>query len=344
MFSRLTGRLCTSFAVALVVLSSAAAPTSAQDAAAFYKGKTVKFIVGNAPGGGFDAYARMLAPHLEKQLGATVVVQNQPGAGGLVALNSVYKATGDGLQLMMVNGLGGVLAQLVDDPSVRFDLSKMGVLGIVSYSPWIWIASPKSPMKSPADFLKPGAKVTWAGSGQMGGLSDGAAITCAAFKMDCKIVRGYDGSATAALALARGEADAMYVSDTSANNYVKAGNAIPILTMSSEKSEFFPKLPTVFEAVKLTAEQKWWFEFREAVDDLQRILAMPPNVPKEQLAYMQQAVAKVLTDPAVIEEGKKGKRYIKYRDPVKVRSMIGGMIGSITPEQKKIVKEVLLKE
>ena len=137
MFSRLTGRLCTSFAVALVVLSSAAAPTSAQDAAAFYKGKTVKFIVGNAPGGGFDAYARMLAPHLEKQLGATVVVQNQPGAGGLVALNSVYKATGDGLQLMMVNGLGGVLAQLVDDPSVRFDLSKMGVLGIVSYSPYL---------------------------------------------------------------------------------------------------------------------------------------------------------------------------------------------------------------
>jgi tripartite-type tricarboxylate transporter receptor subunit TctC len=331
----------------LTILSSIW-PALAQDphssARAFYAGKTIKFIVSTGAGGGFDAYTRMIAPLLEKELNATVVVQNMPGGGGLVSANHIYAAAGDPLQLIILNGNSAALGQLVDDPSVRFDLPKFSILGLVTTSPWLWIASPKSKMQTVDDFLKPGAKPVWAGSGQMGGISDGAAVTCEALKMACNIVRGYTGSAQGALALARGEADAMYVSDTSARNYVDTGGAKPVITVSDTRSRFFPDVPTVFEVLKLTDEQKWWFEFRAALDDLQRILAMPPNVPAPQLALMRDTLKKILTDPAVIAEGEKTQRYIAFKDAATVEKMIGTVLGSITPEQKAKAREVILRQ
>lgn len=332
-----------SFFLGVVWLTSASA-ARAEDAAAFYKGKTVRFLVGYGTGGGYDAYARMLAPYFAKALDATVVVQNQPGAGGLVALNGLYNSAGDGLQIMIVNGTAAALSQLVGDANVRYDLTKVSTLGVVSSSPWIWVAGPKSSLTKAADFLKPGAKPVFGGGGQIDGLSDGAAITCLALKMDCKIVRGYEGSAAVALALARGEVDALYVSDTSANNYVAAGNAIPVLTMSSDKSQFFPNLPSVFDTVKLTPDQKWWFEFRATLDDLGRILVAPPNVPKDLLALLQDTVRKVLADPDVIAEGAKTQRYIAYRDPPTTAKMLSTVLTTISPQQKAAVRDAVLKE
>ena len=57
---------------------------------AFYADKTVRMIVGSGTGGGYDAFSRLIAPYLAKALGTTVIVENQPGAGGLIALNRLY--------------------------------------------------------------------------------------------------------------------------------------------------------------------------------------------------------------------------------------------------------------
>ena len=78
-------RFLTIAGAALAVALGVAAnrPAAAQDAeAAFYQGKTVRIVVGYGPGGGYDVYARMVAPYLAKALGTTVIVENQPGAGG----------------------------------------------------------------------------------------------------------------------------------------------------------------------------------------------------------------------------------------------------------------------
>ena len=78
-----------------------------------------------APGpmAGYDAYARMIAPYLSKELGANVVVENQPGAGGLTALNRIYSAPNDGLLLMIVNGTAAGLSQIVEEDAVH-DIGK----------------------------------------------------------------------------------------------------------------------------------------------------------------------------------------------------------------------------
>lgn len=326
------------------VWSASAGPAQSQNAAAFYKDKTVKIIVGFGPGGGYDAYARMLAPHLKKVVGATVIVENQPGAGGISALNRLYIAPPDGLQMMLIQGTGAAMQQLLGQAAVRFDLAKLGYLGIVSASPWMWLVTPKSPIQTVADAVKPGVKLSWPGTGPIDGLADGGAITCHTLNLDCKIVRGYKGSAAAALALAQGEMDAMYVSDTSANQYVLSGGARAVATMGRTKSRFFPNAPTIFDAVKLTADQQWWFDFRATLDDLGRVLVVPPSLPNDRLAFLQEAARKILTDPEVIAEGEKTKRYIDYVDPEKTRQKVLSVVASPTPEQKKMIRTVILEK
>src|SRR3546814_18963356 len=90
-------RLCLVSAAALIAVVFSGlfgtAPAAAETAAEFYQGKVVKLVVGYGPGGGYDLYARMLAPHLERSLGATVVVENRTGGGGLVVISQL--ANGD---------------------------------------------------------------------------------------------------------------------------------------------------------------------------------------------------------------------------------------------------------
>jgi tripartite-type tricarboxylate transporter receptor subunit TctC len=167
---------------------------------------------------------------------------------------------------------------------------------------------------------------------------------CTTLKLDCRIVRGYDGTAAATLALTRGEADSLYLSDTSAQNYVNSNSAKAIATIAREKSRFFPKLPTIHELVKLTPDQAWWFDFRATADDMGRILVTPPDVPKDQLAYLQDTFRKILTNPAVIAEGEKSKRYIAYQDAEATRKKIASLLTSITPAQKKQAQDVIMKE
>ena len=330
--------------VAALSLGILSTPIRAQESeAAYYKGKTVRLIVGYGPGGGYDAYARMIAPYLAKTLGTNVVVENQPGAGGITALDNLFVAPPDGLQMMIVNGTGAALGQLIEQTGVRFDLGKVGHLGTVSASPWVWLVAPNSPIKTPQDAIAAHKQMMWSASGPIDGLSDGAAFTCEALALDCRVIMGYPGSNEAALAVSKGEMDAIYVSDTSANNYVKAGQERAVATMGRKKSRFFPATPTIFEALKLTPDQEWLFDFRTTVEDLGRILVVPPGVPPARLAYLQAAVKKALGDPDLIAEGERTQRYVDYLDADTTRAAALKVVESILPEQRQRIKAILSK-
>lgn len=321
------------------------AASAQDDQAAFYKGKTVRIIVGYGPGGGYDIYARMIAPFLEKELGSTVIVENQPGAGGLNALNRLFIAKPqDGTQMMLVNGTAAALGQLLEQSNVRYDLTKVGQLGIVSASPWMWLAGQQAPIKAPADATKLKEPLRWGGAGLTDGLSDGASITCEALQVPCKIILGYKGSSDVVLAMERGEVDSMYISDSSSNNYVKAGQAKPMAAMSRERSKLFPDVPTIYEAVELTKEGEWWVDFRAAVDDIGRMLVTAPGVPAERLTFLQQAVQRALTNEELIAEGEKTQRYIDFVDAPQTGKLVARVLTDITPEQRKQVNQVVLKK
>jgi tripartite-type tricarboxylate transporter receptor subunit TctC len=301
----------------------------------FFKGKTIRLVVGYGPGGGYDIYARMISPYLGKALGANVVVENQPGAGGITALNRIATGTPDGLTIMIVNGLGATLAQLTEQPGVRYDLGKLSHLGTVSASPWVWLVGPNSPYRTVKDVLAAKKRQMWSASGPMDGLSDGAAFTCAALQMDCSIVLGYPGSNEAAHAVAKGEMDMIFVSDTSANNYVKSGQAHALATMGRQKSRFFPDVPTIFEAVTLNAEAAALFDFHSTAENLGRILVAPPGMAADRLAFLQKGVAEALRDPQLVAEGERTQRYVDFIDADKTRKATLSVVAEMTPDQKK---------
>jgi tripartite-type tricarboxylate transporter receptor subunit TctC len=154
-------------------------------------------------------------------------------------------------------------------------------------------------------------------------------------------VQGYKGSADAGLAVTRGEMDALYVPESSANNFVKAKQNWALATISHTKSRFFPDRPTIFEAARMDADQTWVMDFLANVEKLGRILIAPPGIPPARLAYLQDAVKQTLHDPQLIADGEKAERIIEYLDPVSTHQNAVAAVGSVTPEQKARVLKIL---
>jgi len=331
-------------ALVLLAVSLAVYPASAQESErAFYAGKTVRMIVGSGTGGGYDVFSRMIAPYLAKVLGTTVIVENQPGAGGLVALNRLYVAPPDGLQLSLSNGTGASFAQLTEQPGVRFDLAKFSYLATVGAPPGLWLVGPNSPIREVSQAVAAKMKWRWASSGGTSGLGLGAAFTCEALKLDCHVVQGYKGSADAGLAVTRGEMDALYVPESSANNFVKAKQNWALATMSRTKSRFFQDRPTIFEAAKMDADQTWVMDFLANVEKLGRIMIAPPGIPPARLAYLQAAVKETLSNPQLIAEGERAERIIEYLDPVSTHKNALAAVGSVTAAQRQRVIGIVTK-
>ena len=291
-------------------------PASAQDSEkAFYAGKTVRMIVGSGVGGGYDIFSRLIAPYLAKTLGTTVVVENVPGAGGLLALNKLYIAPPDGLQISLSQGTMAAIAQLTGDKAARFDLAKFTYLATVGAPPGLWLVGPDSPIREVRQAIEAKTKWRWASAGGTSGLGIGAAFTCEALKLDCHVVQGYKGSADAGLAVTRGEMDAVYVPESSANNFVKSKQNWALATISRTKSQFFPDRPTIFEATTIDPDRMWAMDFLANIEGTGRLLMAPPGIPPARLAYLNEAVKVTLHNPQLVAEGEKMERIIEYLDP-----------------------------
>lgn len=328
------------FAVGAAALMIASAPASAADD--YYKGKTVRFIVGFGVGGGYDAYSRMIAPELAKRLGATVIVENQPGAGGLNALNRFSRAPGNGLEITIVNGTGVATQQILGTKGLRFDLTKLKYLGITDHSRWQILASPKSSYRTVQDLLNAKEPIRFGASGKLDALGVGGMMACTAIKLKCRVIAGYKGSSQVSLALAQGEVDAIYVSETSALKYAKAGSAVPIVTWNRKRSKLFPNLKAIPEVLSLTPDQLWWIDVRNTIEGLGRMLVAPPSTPKAQVDTLRTAVDSVLTNKAFVAAAKKRNREIKYIKAAEAKKMVERVLSEVTPQEKAKIRTVLL--
>jgi tripartite-type tricarboxylate transporter receptor subunit TctC len=334
-----TARLTRALA-ALALCAAACSSASAQDEKAFYAGKTVRMVVGSGTGGGYDIFSRMIAPYLAKVLGTTVIVENQPGAGGLLAMNRLYTGTPDGLTISLSNGTSAAFAQLLGDQAARFDLGKFSYLTTAGAPPGIWLVGPDTPIKEVSQVVASKQKWRWASSGATSGLGIGAAFTCEALKLDCHVVQGYKGSADAGLAVTRGEMDALYVPESSGNHFVKSKQNWALATMSRTKSQFFPDRPTIFEAAKMDADSTWVMDFLANVEKLGRIMIAPPGMPPARLAYLQAAIKETMHNPQLIADGVKADRIMEYLDPEStLKNALA--VTAVTPEQKARVAKIL---
>jgi tripartite-type tricarboxylate transporter receptor subunit TctC len=328
--------------VAAAALVAVALPAAAQSPAEFYKGKTVTILVGSPPGGGYDAYARMLAPHLGKKLDATVIIENRAGGSGLLALNVLYNSRPDGLTLMHASAEGAILSQLTEREGARWDVEKLNWLARTGEEPKLWFFSAKSKMKSIDEAIK-ADQVTWSATGPADNISDVASIISYALGIKSKIITGYKGAKDMSLAVVNGEVDSGVLSASSALPMVKSGDLKPVAIISRQRWEELPDVPTIFEATKIPTDKEWWIDFREKVGQAHRAMVTGPGVPADRLEFLRQKLHEVLTDPAVIEEGKKTNRELSYMPGKDLQALVSEMMKTVTGARLDEVRKVVLK-
>ena len=136
-------------------------------AAPYYEGKTVRIIVGFAPGGGYDRIARLLAKHLPKHIPGkpTVLVENMEGASSIIAANYIYnQAKPDGLTIGTFNR-GLPFAQLLKTEGVRYDVTKFSWIGSAAVEATILAMRSDLPYKTVDDLRKVKEPIPLAGMG-----------------------------------------------------------------------------------------------------------------------------------------------------------------------------------
>jgi tripartite-type tricarboxylate transporter receptor subunit TctC len=332
----------TVMALGLIAGAAVMLPAPSQ-AADWLKGQTVRFVVGYSAGGGYDTYARMLAPFFEKKTGATVVVENKPGGGGMTATNQMVRGKADGLTMQVLNGESAIMWQLVGETGVAYDMNKVSFLGGIQHEPHVMLVNPKLP-GSLKDIVAGGKKIKFVATRRVDNLGDYAAVLCEALKMNCQIITGYKGSKGAGLAVMSGEADALTISESSGLNYASGGKAKIVATIGDERSEYKPDVPTVFEMFpNMTPQQKWWITTRLKAKTTGRCLIGPPGIPADRLADLQRIWKEILTDPEVIAQGKKIKHEVSYTEPAKLKGAVEELSEMPQSDRDKL-KEVLTKK
>jgi tripartite-type tricarboxylate transporter receptor subunit TctC len=162
--------------------------------------------------------------------------------------------------------------------------------------------------------------------------------------MNCQIITGYKGSKGASLAMLSGEADALTISESSGLRYAADGKAKIIITIGHERASSKPDVPTVYEAFKLSPDQKWLFDFRLGIKSFGRAIVGAPGIPADRLAYLRKVWKDILTDKAVIADLAKRKRGLSYASPEALDKAVNESLGSLPNDKRKLVNEVLLKK
>jgi tripartite-type tricarboxylate transporter receptor subunit TctC len=210
-------------------------------------GRQIRWLVPFSPGGGYDIYSRMIQRFYEEKLGASIVVENMPGAGGTVCANTLSRSKPDGLTLGFFNAPGLLAASMTEGSSVPNPATDMTVLGRVVRSRFVWIASSSSRFRTIEDVLVESRKrpIAFAAS-EVGSTSFiGAVVGASLLQMRIEFVSGYGGSRETLLGLLRGEADLMSATFESLLNQIESGDVTPVLQLDDERLAAHPSLEGV---------------------------------------------------------------------------------------------------
>jgi tripartite-type tricarboxylate transporter receptor subunit TctC len=276
------------FIGAVLGLLSGSSTVSAAD----FPNKPVRLIVTAAAGGGEDAEARAIAPFLEKYLGVQVLIENQPGAGGKIAMEKFQKTEPDGYHLITYTFPKSVIIEHLDKVNFRtkdftpvFAWSRGSQMLVVNGESW----------KTFDEFLKAAKAKTLAG-----GLSGRGSTTHLAglIALDELGIKAnwvpYEGSSGSVTALAGKHLDFTICLSTSAVSLVQAGKLRPLLLFSDKRDPYWPDVPIPKD---LGIDMSY-------VPTLRGVEA-PPNTPPAIIKVLEEAFSKASMDPGFVEIAKK---------------------------------------
>ncbi len=288
-------------------------PTGTVRAAPYYQGKTITLIVGTNPGGGYDNTARLVAKYLPRFVPGkpTVIVQNMPGAGHIIAANYLYNiAKPDGMTIGTFNR-GLPFAQLSKTAGVKFDMRKYTWIGSMAVDPQVVFVRTDLPYKTADDLRKAKTPVNFA--------SEGLGTTGYQFPVLLKEFGGFNvriisylSGSDSRLALERKEADARASSYSSVKPMVDRGILLAVLRGQVTIPEI-KDLP-MDQDYATDKKGKTIMSMLSSVDRMSRPFVLPPRTPADITKIIRSAFAKMAKDPALQEEGRRMFMYIDLTD------------------------------
>ena len=283
---------------------------AADPVADFYSGRTVQLVIGYAPGGGYDIYARALARHMARHIpgNPSIVVQNMPGAGSLRAANYLYNiAPKDG------SVFGGFARGIFLDPllgradGVQYVAAKYGWLGSISNEVGVCAFRSESGIATWQDMR---TKSYVIGSTGAGADSDVFAnLLRKMFSLPMQLVLGYHSAADVVLAISRKEVDGRcgwsWSSMMAWNKSMYQSKAINVaLQLASQKLDELPDTPSILEVAR-DADQQSALKLILSRQTMARPYVTPPGIPPERLNALRAAFDATMQDPEFLADAQR---------------------------------------
>ena len=309
------------------VLGACGAPCAqAADAIAdFYSKNPISIFVASGPGGGFDAYARVLALHLRRHVPGSpnIIIRNMPGATGLVAMNYIYNSGPKDGSAIIASFNTAILAPLFGDQNAKFDPREMDWLGSIGKQTGACLTWRTAPIKSLADAQRVETLV--------GATGEGAApvmfpkLLNAMIGTKFKVITGYS---TPGLRLAVENQEihgicgiAWETHMASVPNWILDKKVEFIAQLGLSKSVNMPGVPMAIDLIQ-NAEDKEIYQLLAIQEEFGRPFLAPPKTDPERLSVLQGAFAETLKDPAYQADAQRAGQFIDPLTPSEARALV----------------------
>ncbi len=261
----------------------------------FYRGKTIELVSNSSAGSLNDLILRTIATYLNRDTGATVIVNNRQGAGGLEGVNYLYKANPDGLTLGMTGANMFVTNKVLDDPAAVYEIEDFSYIISIGRLLTHFFVSPEGPCQSVADLQA--AKDLKLGASTASGYVSLAGLTIIKILgLDGKVITGFQGQVDRALATKRGEITGFAINISTARNDMESGMIKPIFVLATKRDLLAPDVPAITELVKLSDEDLALVKLWETTLVGSALFVAPPGTPKDRLEFLRDLASKWVED------------------------------------------------
>jgi tripartite-type tricarboxylate transporter receptor subunit TctC len=326
-----------------VLLAALAAGAAAAEDDDFYRGKTVSLVIPIGPGGAYDAYARLVARYLPRQLpgNPTIVPHNMPGAGGTIASNFLYNvAPQDGTTLAIITS-SFAMEQLFENPQIRYDARKFNAIGRLLDTTSVIFYWHTSPIKTVDDMRRLPSTV---------GISGVYEIPAARMRamdrflgMQMRLIPGYPSARDYVMAVEREETDggtSTYIGLSQMfASYLRDKKLNIVVQFAENRSADMPDVPAVTE-LTTDPEVRQIFSYLVSNDDIGRSLFTTPNVPPARLALLRAAFQRMLADPEFRAEAERLSLPLVAKTGEEMQKIVADTF-SVSPATLAKIKEVM---
>lgn len=297
----------------------------------FYKGKTVRIIVGGSAGGGFDTYSRVMARHMGKHIpgNPAIVVENMTGGATLIAAKYLHSsAKPDGLTFGIFNG-GLILGRAMGMKGIDFDVRELEYLGVPVQDSTVCALRKESGVTNMEHWFAAKTPIKLGGLGPGNSTSDVARAIKATLDLPIQLVDGYKGTAEIRLAADGGELHgACWAWESMRVNWATGFQSRDVNVVLQVTSKKIPDLPNVPLALDLAKTDEARQLLRSGVIDpaaIVRVYVTTPRTPKDRLQVLRKAFADTLTDPEFVAETKKINLEINPLSGEEVKKIVDGL-------------------